>query len=219
MKEGPDIALVASLIGDPARANMLSALLAGKALTATELAAEAGITAQTASSHLKKLEFAQLIAVRKQGRHKYFVLADDEVGHALEALMGLAARRGLLRTRTGPKDPSLRKARICYNHLAGDLAVKLYEGLLAKNYLSETSNGIELTNAGHSEFVQFGINMEHWFIQSGHYACHAWIGVRDVLIWPGVWAQLCFKDFMNLVGRSELMALEPFNSVKQVSSV
>ena len=102
MREGPDIARIATLMGDPARANMLTALMSGKALTATELAAEAGVTAQTASSHLAKLLDGQLVQVRKQGRHKYFALAHADVAAALEGLMGLAA--GQLRTRTGPKD-------------------------------------------------------------------------------------------------------------------
>ena len=104
MKEGPDIALIGSLIGDPARANILTALMSGRALTATELASEAGITGQTASSHLSKLEQGGLIAQRKQGRHRYFNLADDDVGDVLESLMGLAARRGHMRVRTGPKE-------------------------------------------------------------------------------------------------------------------
>ena len=101
MKEGPDIAQLGALIGDPARANMLTALMAGGALTASELAAEAGVTVQTASSHLRKLESADLLIQRKQGRHRYFALADDDVGALLETMMGLAARRGLTRTRTG----------------------------------------------------------------------------------------------------------------------
>ena len=119
MKEGPDITLLGSLIGDLAWTNVLTALMSGKALTASQLAAEAGITKQTASSHLKKLEAAALVSQRKQGRHRYFTLADDEVCSILEAMMGPAAKRGLMRTRTGPKDPALRKARICFNHLAG----------------------------------------------------------------------------------------------------
>ncbi|WP_421875148.1 ArsR/SmtB family transcription factor [Pacificispira sp.] len=95
MKEGPDIALIASLIGDPARANMLTAMMDGKAYTATELAAEAGITQQTASTHLKKLETGGLILQRKQGRHRYFALSDDQVGNLLESMMGLAAARDM----------------------------------------------------------------------------------------------------------------------------
>ena len=127
MKEGPDIALIGSLIGDPARANMLTALMGGQALTPTELAGLAGITLQTASSHLAKLEAGGLVAQRKQGRHRYYALSEDEVGLMLESLMGFAASRGLTRHRPGPKDPALRKARVCYNHLAGARGVQLAE--------------------------------------------------------------------------------------------
>lgn len=159
MKEGPDIAQLGALIGDPARANMLTALMAGGALTASELAAEAGVTVQTASSHLKKLESADLLIQRKQGRHRYFALADDDVGALLETMMGLAARRGLTRTRTGPKDPALRKARVCYNHLAGELGVELYGGLLASGTLEEVDGEPVLTDAGRERMVQFGIDL------------------------------------------------------------
>src|SRR3954463_5920504 len=107
MKFGPDIARVASLLGDPARANMLTALMAGQALTAGELAREAGVTAQTASSHLAKLQGGGLITMRKQGRHNYFALSGPDVGIAIEALMGLAQRTGHTRVRTGPAEPAL----------------------------------------------------------------------------------------------------------------
>lgn len=159
MKEGPDIALLGSLIGDPARANMLTALMTGKALTASELAAEAGITVQTASSHLKKLEAAEMLRQRKQGRHRYFSLADDEVGSVLEALMGLAAKRGLTRTRTGPRDPALRKARICYDHLAGELGVAMYDGLMNMGCVMEQDDGIELSAMGEDFVTRFGIDL------------------------------------------------------------
>ena len=159
MKEGPDIAQLGALIGDPARANMLTALMAGGALTASELAAEAGVTVQTASSHLKKLESADLLVQRKQGRHRYFALADDDVGALLETMMGLAARRGLTRTRTGPKDPALRKARVCYNHLAGELGVQLYDGLLASALLAETDGEPVLTPIGRERMIRFGIDI------------------------------------------------------------
>lgn len=160
MKEGPDIARLASLIGDPARANMLTALMSGKALTASELASEAGITLQTASSHLGKLEDARLIHQRKQGRHRYFSLADDEVGQVLEAMMGLAARRGHLRTRTGPKDPALRKARVCYNHLAGELGVRMMDSLKAQGLVAGDDGELALTTAGSRFMTEFGIDLE-----------------------------------------------------------
>lgn len=160
MKEGPDIALIASLIGDPARANMLTALMDGKAYTATELAAEAGITQQTASTHLKKLESGGLIRQRKQGRHRYFALFDEQVGNLLESMMGLAAARGHVRTRTGPKDPALRHARICYDHLAGELAVSLLDSLLERRMLREDGEELHLTDAGESFFGAIGIDLD-----------------------------------------------------------
>ena len=112
MKDDPSIAPIAALAGDPARANMLAALLGGKALTAGELAAEAGVTAQTASSHLAKLRDGGLIAGLKQGRHRYFRLAGGDVAEMLEKMMGVAARAGHLRSRTGPRAPELRRARV-----------------------------------------------------------------------------------------------------------
>ena len=101
MKGAPNIARIGSLIGDPARASMLTALMSGKALTATELAREAHITPQTASSHLAKLEQGGLLQVRKQSRHKYFSLVNEEVAQVLEALMGLVASDDLVRYPAG----------------------------------------------------------------------------------------------------------------------
>ncbi|MFC4270179.1 metalloregulator ArsR/SmtB family transcription factor [Sneathiella chungangensis] len=160
MKEGPDIAFLGSLIGDPARANMLTALLSGKALTASELAAEAGITPQTASTHLSKMEAGGLLQQRRQGRHRYFALADDDVGSLLETMMGLAAKKGHLRTRTGPKDPALRYARVCYNHLAGDLGVRMMDSLLAKGFLTPENEGLGLTDDGRAFAEGFSIDLE-----------------------------------------------------------
>ncbi len=160
MKEGPDIALLGALIGDPARANMLTALMSGKALTATELASEAGVTTQTASSHLGKLEGAGLISMRKQGRHRYFSLAGEDVGALLETLMGMAAKRGHIRTRTGPKDPALRKARVCYNHLAGDMGVQMFDSLLAQGFLIEDGDIVDLTDTGRAFIKTLGIELD-----------------------------------------------------------
>jgi DNA-binding transcriptional ArsR family regulator len=113
MKEGPVIASVAALLGDPARANILTALMEGRALTASELAEAAGVTIQTASGHLSKLAAAKLIVTEKQGRHRYFRLSGPDVAQVLEALMGLAQRTGAVRVRSGPRDTALREARIC----------------------------------------------------------------------------------------------------------
>ena len=160
MKEGPDISRVAALIGDPARANMLTALMGGKALTAGELAAEAGVTPATASSHLRKLDDAGLIVPRKQGRHRYFALGDDDVLRALEALLGLAATRGHMRTRTGPRDPALRHARVCYDHLAGEMAVRLYDSMAQRRFLHVAETELTLTDEGRGFVGDLGIAPE-----------------------------------------------------------
>jgi DNA-binding transcriptional ArsR family regulator len=148
MKSGPDIAMVASLVGDPARANMLTALMTGRALTAGELAAQAGITPQTASSHLAKLEAGRLIEQEKQGRHRYYRLTGPDVAGVLEGLDGLAARTGHMRVRTGPKDPALRRARICYDHLAGDLGVQMLDSMKQQRLVRQSKQAIELTPEG-----------------------------------------------------------------------
>ena len=130
--------MVAALVGDPARANMLTALMTGRALTASELAHEAGVTPQTASSHLSKLEAGGLIEQEKQGRHRYYRLTDPDVAGVLEGLAGLAARAGHMRVRTGPKDPALRRARVCYDHLAGDLGVQMLDSMKQQKLLRQT---------------------------------------------------------------------------------
>ncbi len=140
--------MVASLVGDPARSNMLTALMTGRALTASELAHQAGVTPQTASSHLAKLEAGGLIEQEKQGRHRYYRLADPDVAAVLEGLEGLAARAGHLRVRTGPKDPALRRARVCYDHLAGDLGVQMLDSMKRQRLLRQRKQDIELTAEG-----------------------------------------------------------------------
>src|SRR5260370_13778170 len=146
MKAGPDIAMVASLVGDPARSNMLTALMTGRALTASELAHQAGVTPQTASSHLSKLEAGGLVELEKQGRHRYYRLSDPDVAGVLEGLAGLAARAGHMRVRTGPKDPALRRARICYDHLAGDLGVHMLDSLKRQKLVRQHKDHIKLTS-------------------------------------------------------------------------
>lgn len=160
MKEGPSIAPIAALAGDPARANMLAALLGGMALTVSELAGEAGVTLQTASSHLSKLEAGGLVIAEKQGRHRYFRLANAAVGDMLERMMDVAARGGHLRTRPGPADPALRQARVCYDHLAGERGVELYDALKAKKAIRERSGRIELGPRGEAFFAPFGIDLD-----------------------------------------------------------
>jgi DNA-binding transcriptional ArsR family regulator len=142
MREGPYIAEIAALIGDPARTNMLTALMDGRALTVSELAQVAGITLPTASGHIARMETAGLLAAEKQGRHRYLRLSGPDVATALEALMELAQRTGAVRVRTGPRDPALREARVCYDHLAGARAVAVAakladEGMMVDHGLTD----------------------------------------------------------------------------------
>ena len=160
MKDGPDFTRIASLIGDPARANMLTALMSGKALTATELSQEAGVTLQTASSHLKQLAEGGLLELRKQGRHRYYSLASDDVAQLLENLMGLAAGAGHTRTRTGPRNEELRKARVCYNHLAGHMGIELYDRFKSQGFVHLSESGLDLTAEGTAFVTDFGIDVQ-----------------------------------------------------------
>jgi DNA-binding transcriptional ArsR family regulator len=158
VKAGPSIAPVAALAGDPARANMLSALMSGKALTASELAGEAGVSPSTASSHLAKLEDGGLISGVRQGRHRYFRLRDGEVAAMLEKMMDVAARAGHLRTRPGPADPALRKARVCYDHLAGEMGVTLFDALRSSGRIAGRDE-VRLTCPGEDFLERFGIDI------------------------------------------------------------
>src|SRR6185437_12799014 len=159
MKVGPDISAVAALLGDPARANMLTALSSGQALTAGELAREAGVTAQTASSHLAKLSAGGLVEGRKQGRHVYYALWGPEVAAVIEALSGLAERAGHTRVRTGPKEPALRRARVCYDHLAGDLGVALLDSLTHRGMIAGAGESLVLTAPGETFMTALGLDL------------------------------------------------------------
>ena len=159
MKVGPDIATVAALLGDPARANMVTALTGGQALTAGELAREAGVTAQTASSHLAKLSAGGLVEGRKQGRHVYYALSGPDVAGVIEALSGLAARTGHSRVRTGPKEPALRRARVCYDHLAGDLGVAMLDSLTHRGMIVGAGETLVLTTQGEAFMTALGLDL------------------------------------------------------------
>ena len=160
MKDGPSIVGIAALIGDHARAEVLTALLADRALTATELAEVAGVTKQTISAHLAKLVDAKLVAVESQGRHRYFRLADDDVAQLLESLMGVAFRTGAVRVRSSPREPALRKARVCYDHLAGEVGVRIYESLVKQRALVPAADGPQLSAKGRRLFRKLAIDTE-----------------------------------------------------------
>jgi len=150
MRDGPNITTIAALIGDQARAQVLTVLMAGRALTATELADAAGVTRQTISTHLAKMVDAGLLVVQAQGRHRYFRIAGADVAALLESLMGMAFGTGTLplHLKLGPAAPALRKARVCYDHLAGELGVLVHDRLAAHGAFGFGQDGMILTAAG-----------------------------------------------------------------------
>jgi DNA-binding transcriptional ArsR family regulator len=142
MTDSPNIARIAALIGDTAHAQMLQALMSGRALTASELGAVVGVGKVTASFHLAPLVAGGLVTARPEGRHKYLSLGSAAVARTLESLMTPAAGQGAGRdeqVRTGPRDPALRHARQCYNHIAGARGVQAYDSLAARGAFAQGS--------------------------------------------------------------------------------
>jgi DNA-binding transcriptional ArsR family regulator len=164
MKMGSDIALIAGLMGEPARASILVALVGGS-FPAGELAFIGNIAPQTASFHLRKLMEASLITVEKQGRHSYYRLANDSVASALESLAALAPVRDQVATRASGRNEServkeLRFARSCYKHLAGILAVEIHQALLDRGFLTAAMERTYcLTDPGQKWWRQFGMTL------------------------------------------------------------
>jgi len=149
---------------------MLHALMDGRALTATELAFAAGITPQTASGHLARLTEAQLLAVERQGRHRYHRIADRGVARMVESIMQVAStRRGTSRpVRTGPRDLALRTARTCYDHLAGGLGVALADALVeAGHAVIEPDAGL-ITACGQVFLSSLGIELPGYSKPNGN---------------------------------------------------
>jgi DNA-binding transcriptional ArsR family regulator len=205
MKEGPVIASVAALLGDPARANILTALMDGRALTVSELARAAGVTIQTASGHLAKLADANLLVGEKQGRHRYFRLSGPDVAQVLEALMGLAQRTGAVRVRVGPTDEALRSARICYDHLAGERGVAMLDSLRRRRLIVGDED-LALTPSGRDFFSGFGIDVRT--LERGRRpvcrACLDWSERRSHLggaLGAAILAQVMGRDWARRDGR------------------
>jgi DNA-binding transcriptional ArsR family regulator len=159
MKESVQISEVAALVGDPARANMLSALMDGRALTAGELAYAAGVSPQTTSGHLAKLTEARLLVPQKQGRHRYYRLATPAVGRMIEGIMAVAVDGPPRHSPPGKFDAALRNARTCYDHFAGRLGVGLADALVARGHVMLGDDGGEVTESGVDFLSGFGIDL------------------------------------------------------------
>jgi DNA-binding transcriptional ArsR family regulator len=159
MNTGPLIAEIAALVGEPARATMLTALLDGRALTASELAYAAHVTPQTASTHLAKLTEAGLLSPIRDGRHRYFRLASPKVVEMLDGIVAVALEN---RPRYRPLSRLARElsaARICYDHLAGRLSVELADFFASREYILAADEAAEITEAGTRFLTEFGINL------------------------------------------------------------
>jgi DNA-binding transcriptional ArsR family regulator len=160
MVSGNTIAEIGALVGDGARANILAALMGGQALTASELAYRAGVTAQTTSGHLAKLTEAGLLSLTPQGRHRYYRLASPLIGRMLES-MAVATVQGPPRYRPRSRiDEDLQHARTCYDHLAGRLGVALADALVARGHLMLSEDGGVTTRRGQRFFAKWGIDLE-----------------------------------------------------------
>lgn len=161
MTNSIDLAEIGALVGDPARAAMLLTLMDGRALTAGELAYCARISPQTASAHLKRLAETNLLSVLRQGRNRYFRIASPRVAKMMEAIGTVAAVDAPPRRRPVTcRDAAVREARLCYDHLAGRLAVLIAEAMTERKLIMLDEDGGEVTPAGFRFFDRIGIDLE-----------------------------------------------------------
>jgi DNA-binding transcriptional ArsR family regulator len=193
----PRLARVAALVADPARSRMLAYLLSGEYASAGELAKTASVSASTASGHLAKLLDGGFVVCEPRGRHRYYRLADAEIAHALEALALVAERGEHERAWAHPDRQRLRFARCCYGHLAGQLAVSLFDGLCSEGRLQPSADGYQLSDAGRQWLLGWGLTVSP---PSGRrryaYRCLDWSERRDHL--AGQLAEEIFQHFAKL---------------------
>ena len=159
MSVTPDLASIASLLGDATRMRILSTLMDGRAQTATELAYAGGVSPSTTSSHLSRLLDAGLVSVVRQGRHRYYRLAGTDVARALEGLLTLVDPPADP-PRRGPRDEALRYARRCYDHLAGEAGVRLLTRLRAEGLIGRDDARPVLSDAGAAWCGRLGIPLD-----------------------------------------------------------
>lgn len=145
MNDLPNVAQVGALIGDPVRAAILGALMDGSERPAGELAALSGVSPQTASAHLARLLDGGLLAVNGRGRHRYYRLRDADVAHAIETLSVAA---DLAPRKHWHVDPALKRARRCYDHVAGELGVAICDALIADKRVVAGGDGLMLSGKG-----------------------------------------------------------------------
>ncbi|MBL3728246.1 helix-turn-helix transcriptional regulator [Lysinibacillus sp. HST-98] len=155
----PNMAEIAALLGETSRATILASMMDGRFHTASELAYMAAIKPQTASFHLAKLVEGKLIKVEKQGRHRYFQLAGEDIAHFLESFLAISPPPEVRSLKQSSQIKLLQDARTCYDHLAGKLGVQLTESMLKAGYLTLEGKQFVLTDEGTLFFTTFGIDL------------------------------------------------------------
>ena len=161
MSINPNMAEVASLLGETSRATMLASLMDGRYHTASELAYMANIKPQTASFHLAKLVEGNLLIVEKQGRHRYFQLANEDIAQFLETFLAISPPPEIRSLKQSSQMKFLQEARTCYDHLAGKLGVHLTESMVDSGYLQKEQNEYVVTSEGVAFFTQFGLDLKN----------------------------------------------------------
>ncbi|KLN61825.1 hypothetical protein WH96_05925 [Kiloniella spongiae] len=159
MDAEPSMASIGALIGSPARSAMLALLFDGRALTATELSQAAGVSAATASEHLGKLVSGGLLICEKHGRHRYYKLAGDEVAEALEPLVHLVRHKPAPIRQVSSEQKQIRCARLCYDHMAGELGVSITTAMVEQGYLVVKDRHYDVTITGERFFAELGIDL------------------------------------------------------------
>jgi len=206
------LAEIGALVGEPARTAMLVALLDGRALTAGELARAASVTPQTASGHLGRMLEAGLLAAERQGRHHYYRLASPTIAAMLESMMIAAAPPPI---RTGPRDAAMRHARICYDHLAGQVAVGIADAMVARGQIDLGTDGAALTQAGHDLLDAIGVGLPPGSDKDGHRFCRPcldWSERRHHLagaVGAALYRAFMARNWIRRVEGSRTVALTP----------
>ncbi|KAF6562021.1 winged helix-turn-helix transcriptional regulator [Paenibacillus sp. EKM202P] len=161
MSTKSNVAMIASLVSEPSRATILTALLDGRFHTASELAHMAGIKPQTASFHLAKMTEAQVVTVEKQGRHRYYGIQDPEVAQVMESLLSIAPPVPIKSFKQASENEAIRLARTCYDHVAGHLGVQIMSFFIQRGILSEDQDGLHITQQGEIFFADFQIDLKN----------------------------------------------------------
>jgi DNA-binding transcriptional ArsR family regulator len=216
----PSVAETASLIADPARASMLIALVDGRARPAGELAFAAGVTAQTASSHLARLLEGGLVAVEKEGRHRYYRLAGESVAQALEQLAAIRPAGPVRRRAPTAEARELRFARCCYNHLAGALGVAVTRALTERAFIVPAPDKrFDIPPAGADWFSDIGVNMAALRPTRRGLArqCLDWTEREHHLAGPvgvALMASMCERGWLRRGAASRAIALTPKGQIE-----